>query len=84
MKRVTATEGRRLLFRLLDEVEQGEEVILERAGVRFRLALDAAPTGRAALPESPFVVKDPTVLEGQWSWLTDEDGELTYEAHSDE
>lgn len=36
MIRYAASEARRELFRLLDSVENGEEVILERKGIRFR------------------------------------------------
>ncbi|REJ85563.1 MAG: hypothetical protein DWQ36_02790 [Acidobacteria bacterium] len=81
MKCVTATEGRRLLFRLLDEVERGEEVVLERAGVRFRLSLEASTSAPAASAQSPFVVRDPTLLDGEWSWVGDQHGKLNYRPH---
>jgi hypothetical protein len=74
MGRYTASEARRLLFRLLDAAERGEEVILERRGARFRIELDHPDD--VEIPDSPLVVEDPALLDGQWAWTSDEDGNL--------
>ena len=77
MSRHTASEARRELFRLLDSVERGEEVILERRGVAFRLSLEPEPDVRKPT-KSPLRVVDDTLLDGVWSWDTNEKGELTF------
>jgi hypothetical protein len=77
MPRHTATEARRELFRLLDSVERGDEVILERRGVSFRLILDAE-TPILEVGPCPLRVRDPALLEGEWSWETDIDGQLIF------
>ena len=42
MKRITASEARKNWFRLLDEVAQGEVVVIERSGRRILLRREAA------------------------------------------
>lgn len=79
MTRMTATEARRQLFKLLDAVEQGEDVVLERGGVRFRLILEQGARSVAELPTSPLVIRDLEILEGEWTWKTDERGQLVLE-----
>ncbi len=76
MMRLNATEARQEFFRLLDAVEQGESVIVERKGVRFQLAL--VPAASASAPTSPVAVCDPEVLSGEWTWKSDEDGNLQF------
>lgn len=79
MTRLSAKRAQEELPRLLDAVEQGEEVLVERGGRRFRLSLVLAepdgPTGT-----SPLVVDDPEVLSGNWSWVAGEDGQLEFRA----
>ena len=82
MTRLTATEARRQLFKLLDAVERGEDVVLERAGVRFRLTLDAKP-GTEQAPSSPLIVEDAALLDGDWSWRTDAQGDLVFQPGGD-
>jgi hypothetical protein len=75
MTRVTASEARQEFFRLLDAVEQGEPVIVERKGVRFRLSVvRREPTSHA----SPVLVSDPEVLSGNWTWVGDREGQLQF------
>lgn len=78
MTRCTATEARRGLFRLLDAVESGEEVIVERRGARFRLTLATDETSDPG--PSPLVIRDPELLSGEWTWVADERGELQFQA----
>lgn len=66
MARFTATEARRQFFQLLDRVERGESVVLERKGLRFRLILEPE-VSEEAHQAAPFVV-DEALLEGEWTW----------------
>lgn len=85
MLRTTASQARKDLFRLLDAVERGEEVVLERKGVRFRLSRDegsgvqGSDAQEVAEPRSPVIIEDPTLLSGEWTWVSDEDGQLTFQ-----
>lgn len=78
MTRINATEARQEFFRLLDAVENGETVIVERKGTRFQLSLiEAEPeTG----PAAPVRITDPEVLSGNWTWVGDDDGQLQFRA----
>jgi hypothetical protein len=86
MLRATATQARKDLFRLLDAVERGEEVVLERRGVRFRLSREDSPAlaSEVAEPRPRLLVQDPAVLSGEWTWAADEDGQLVFVARSAE
>jgi hypothetical protein len=78
----TATEARRLFFRLLDAAQRGEIVELERGGVRFVLtAAEPAPEPSAA---SPILSVDPAVLTGEWTWRADASGQLQFAPTPDE
>jgi hypothetical protein len=83
MIRYTASEARRELFRLLDSVEKGEEVILERKGIRFRLLLDRVSKDEEK-PVKRLEVVDREVLSGQWTWAADRDGQLHFQARETE
>jgi prevent-host-death family protein len=76
MTRLTASEARQEFFRLLDAVEQGEAVIVERKGVRFRLSV--VPRERTDRSASPVLVNDPDVLSGNWTWAGDQAGRLQF------
>ena len=77
MTRVTANVAREQLPRLLDAVEHGEEVVVEREGREFRLSLvsDSSPARRV----SPLIIDDPDVLSGDWTWTAGEDGRLHFQ-----
>lgn len=77
MSQFTATEARRLFFRLLDAVQRGETVTIERGGVRFRLVAEEE-TGAVGDDGSPFGRIDPAVLAGDWTWSADENGQLQF------
>ena len=77
MTRLKAREARQEFFHLLDAVERGEAVIVERKGVRFRLTL--VPPEPAADSASPVVVEDPDVLSGNWTWVGDREGQLQFQ-----
>ena len=76
MSHHSATEARRLFFRLLDAVQRGEEVTIERDGVRFRLVRADAPSDDEV--QSPFTRVDAAVLDGNWTWAADDDGQLQF------
>lgn len=63
---------------MLDAVEKGETVIVERKGTRFRLSLIEAEPESAPTP--PVEITDPDVLSGNWTWVGDEDGQLQFRA----
>ena len=81
MVRFSATEARKELFRLLDSVEEGEEVVVERKGVRFRLVLDRSGRGQQKPPKR-LEVTDPDILAGQWTWAAGRDGQLQFQPRS--
>ena len=67
MKHLKVAEARARFGEILDEAEQGGEVVIERRGVRFRLVAEGERTARAATaPLFDFVA--PAVLTGQWTW----------------
>ena len=79
MARYTTAEARRELSRLLDAAEKGEQVLVERRGVRFRLVLDKTSKGRPK-PRKSLAVSDREVLAGEWTWAADSDGQLHFQA----
>jgi prevent-host-death family protein len=67
MKRYRATAARQHFSDLLDAAERGEEVVIERRGVRFRV--EPLPVSKRPKRRKPFFkVLDPAVEAGQWSW----------------
>lgn len=74
----TASGARKELFRILDSVENGEDIIVMRRGVRFRISLDPAHELEPGLQE-PLEVEDQDVLSGEWTWTAREDGQLEFQ-----
>lgn len=70
MKHVTASEARRNWFRLLDEIAQGEVVVLERNGRRIVLrSEDDDSSAAAAIPDYRQWLQVPDAEEAdRWSW----------------
>jgi len=71
MKRVTATEARRNWFRLLDEVAEGETVLIERDGARLVLSLAEPAEPSARVPDYRGLIHVPdadTADEWGWEW----------------
>ena len=75
MARYTATDARRQLFNLLDAAEQGQEIILERRGKRFKLILEPQ---KAQSNKNPMIFMDENLESGQWTWGSDDDGQLQF------
>lgn len=67
MKRYNVAEARRRLAAILDAAERGEEVVIERRGVRFAIRL--APVSSWGSDKRVTVeFLDPAVEAGQWTW----------------
>jgi hypothetical protein len=72
MKRVTATEARKNWFRLLDEVVEGEIVLIERDGARLRLALAESVELSERIPDYQGLIHVPdSDAADQWGWEWD-------------
>jgi antitoxin (DNA-binding transcriptional repressor) of toxin-antitoxin stability system len=69
MKHVTATEARKNWFRLLDEVAEGEVVLIERKGARLVLQLAEQEEAYAKTPDYRGLIRVPKADEAdQWGW----------------
>ena len=72
MKRVTATEARKNWFRLLDEVVEGEVVLIERDGARLRLALAEPAEPSEKIPDYQGLISVSDIESAdQWGWEWD-------------
>jgi len=70
MKRMTATEVRKHWFRLLDEVAEGEVVLIDRDGAR--LILKMADPRDASIPDYRGLLRVPDADEAdEWGWEWD-------------
>lgn len=76
MKRFSAAAARQKLSHLLDVVEQGEGVVIERRGVQFEVVSRNASRRRTP-PPSLIEWVDPAVNQGQWTWEAKK-GELEF------
>jgi hypothetical protein len=75
MKRYTVSLVRERLSEALDEADKGVPVIIERKGVRYRLALDKPASARKAKARRPHIeILDAAVADGQWTWDWTPDG----------
>jgi hypothetical protein len=73
MKRYTSSQVRERLADVLDAAERGEEVVIERRGVRYFIRAERAkPATRARKPLVDVV--DPAVAAGEWTWTWKADG----------
>ena len=71
MKRYTAAEARARLSDVLNDAEAGAAVVIERRGVRFRLARELQTPKRVKPKRAPlFDILDPAVERGQWTWTS--------------
>jgi hypothetical protein len=69
MKRVTATEARKNWFRLLDEVVEGEVVLIEREGARLLLKMADQGEPPSKIPDYQGLIRVPDADEAdQWGW----------------
>ncbi len=69
MKRMTATDARKNWFRLLDEVVEGEVILIERDGARLVLKLAEQGEPLAKVPDYRELIHVPDVDEvDEWGW----------------
>lgn len=72
MKRMTATDARKNWFRLLDEVIEGEVVLIERGGARLLLKLVDQGEPAERIPDYRALIQVKDVDEAdQWGWEWD-------------
>jgi len=74
VKYYSATEARANWFRILDEVAEGESVVVERKGKRILLCCEGESTQRVPDYQGILVVEDEEQAD-QWGWdWTPEEG----------
>jgi hypothetical protein len=73
MKAYRVAEARAQFGTLLDEAEGGDAVLIERDGIRFRLAVESVSKPAARGP-SVIEYVDPDVLNGSWTWTNSPTG----------
>jgi hypothetical protein len=79
MKKVTASEARRLWFRLLDEAAQGEVIVVQRKGRRLVLRREEVGRAKAASTRPAYrrLLRVPRVDQAdRWSWEWKAEGRL--------
>ena len=74
MKRYTAATARQQFSLLLDAVERGESVLIERRGVRFRLHTERQATPKRPQRAPVIEIVDPAVIAGEWKWEWEPEG----------
>ena len=75
MKRYTSSQVRERFADILDAAERGEEVVIERRGVRYVLRAESARAGRPRRRRRSLIAyMDPAVAAGQWTWELGPDG----------
>lgn len=74
MTRYSAAGARARFSAVLDLAERGEDVVVERRGVRFRLVRVDQPR-RAPVKKYDWNV-DEALLDGDWHWEPAADGQL--------
>ena len=75
MKRVTASDARRNWFRLLDEVADGQTVVVERNGRRILIKRQAERL-RERAPDYRAVLRGPAEEADAWTWEWTAPGKL--------
>ena len=76
MKRYSSSQVRERLADVLDAAERGEEVIIERRGVRYFVRAERAKPARRTR-QRLIRTLDPGVAAGEWTWTWKADG-LTF------
>ena len=73
VKKYSVAGARQHLAEVLDSAESGEDVVIERRGVRFAIK-PVASTTRARRRKPRIEILDPNVEAGTWSWSWSEGG----------
>ena len=74
VKNYTVARARKHLAQVLDSAESGEDVVIERRGVRFAIRPVLPARGRRRAPRVEIL--DPSVEAGTWTWSWSERGEV--------
>lgn len=72
MKRYTSSVVRERFAEILNAADRGEEVVIERRGVRYVLRAESKRPARKRRPLIEYM--DPAVAAGQWTWEPGPDG----------
>ena len=73
MKRYTSSQVRERFAEMLDAADKGEEVFIERRGVRYVLRAESKrPARKRRRPLITYL--HPAVEAGQWTWELGPDG----------
>jgi len=75
VRKYTVARARKHLAEVLDSAEGGEEVVVERRGIRFAIRPVLPARVRRKAPRVEIL--DPNVEAGTWSWSFSETGEIT-------
>ena len=77
MKHITATQARRTWFQVLDEIVDGEVVVVERRGRRIVLQVEPGSLASDPVPDYAGLISGPA-LDGAdlwgWEWQPENDG----------
>jgi antitoxin (DNA-binding transcriptional repressor) of toxin-antitoxin stability system len=85
MKRITASQARKQWFQLLDEVVEGETVVIERKGRQVIISTKAETTPSEGHPDYSSLLQVPDDLnEWRWEWDPDEGLRLIESEHDRE
>jgi prevent-host-death family protein len=78
MKRVTASQARKQWFQLLDEVVEGEVVVIERKGRQVVISTKTETATSETLPDYRSLFERPEDADhmDQWRWEWDPDDGL--------
>jgi antitoxin (DNA-binding transcriptional repressor) of toxin-antitoxin stability system len=68
MKRYTSSQVRERLADVLDAAERGEEVVVERRGVRYVIRAERARRSARNARQPMIEILDPAVAAGAWTW----------------
>jgi antitoxin (DNA-binding transcriptional repressor) of toxin-antitoxin stability system len=68
INRYTSSQVRERLADVLDAAERGEEVVVERRGVRFVIRAERARRSGRNARQPMIEILDPAVAEGAWTW----------------
>ena len=68
MKRYTSSQVRERLADVLDAAERGEEVVVERRGVRYSIRAEESVRPARRLRTPMIEIVDPAVARGEWTW----------------
>jgi len=74
VKRYSTAEARVHLAQVLDFAEQGQDVVIERRGIRFTVRPLPSGKRRSSRKAPRIEILDPAVEAGQWTWGWGEDG----------